>query len=197
MKSAVSLGLILSVGLLAGSASAGTLTASGTWTGAPDGADFRYSITLTNSGSSTDNLGTFWFGWQPGGDYLSSSPISETSPSGWTANVTHFGSSDGYGIQWVAGSGSSLAPGNSLTFGFVSTLTPAELAGFSPIDPTKHETASYVYQGAPFASDGSPLVVSQAVPEPSSLVLGLVAVAGTLLYAGARRARKSSIPHNA
>jgi hypothetical protein len=190
MKSAVSLGLALSACLLSGPAFAGNnLVANGSWVATPNGPNWSYSITLTNSSSSVDNLGTFWFGWQPGGDFLDSKPISEATPSGWTAKLTNFGSSDGWGIQWMAGNGSTLAPGQSLTFGFVSMDTPSQVAGFSNAHPGIHADASFVYQGAPFTTDGFGLIVAQAVPEPSSLALGVAAIAGTLICAGARRAR--------
>ena len=74
-------------------ASAAPLTASGSATVTPDGSNFDYSITLTNSSASTVNLGTFWFAWVPGQDYLPTNPISETSPSGWAVNlISHDGS---------------------------------------------------------------------------------------------------------
>ena len=110
MNRAVSFGLVLSACLLARPVSAGTLIASGTWSSTPNGSNFNYAITLTNSSSSTDNLGTFWFAWEPGEDLLATSPISEATPSGWTGMVTHIGAGDGYGIEWVAGRGSSLSP---------------------------------------------------------------------------------------
>jgi hypothetical protein len=193
MKRTVSFGLVVSSLLLAGPVSAGTLSASGTWSATPNGPNFNYSITLTNSSSSTDSLGTFWFAWVPGADLLATNPISETTPSGWTETVTHFGASDGYGIQWIAGSGSSLAPGQSLTFGFESADTPAQIAGFSTIDTSEHVATAFVYQGGPFVGDSDKFVVAQqaSVPEPSSLALGLVAIlGGTLTFAVARRVRK-------
>src|SRR6516165_10241611 len=128
MKRNIGLWLVLAAGLVCRSASAGTLNPSGTWTSTPSGGDYSYTITLTNSSSSTDNLGTFWFGWVPGENLLATSPISEVTPSGWTPTITHIGAGDGYAIQWVAGAGASLAPGSSLTFGFTSAVTPAEIS---------------------------------------------------------------------
>jgi hypothetical protein len=159
----------------------------------PNGSDFNYTLKLTNSSSSTDNLGTFWFAWEPGEDFLATKPISETTPSGWKATVTHFGASDGYAIQWVAGSGSSLAPGKSLIFGFESADTPAQIGGVSVIDSGNHVTTSFAYQGAPFSGDSDLFVLTRqsSVPEPSSLTLWLVAVLVGLAYAGRRRAQKA------
>jgi hypothetical protein len=109
--------------------------------------------------------------------------------------VTHMGSGDGYGIQWVAGNGAALAPGKSLTFGFESVDTPAQIAGVSVIDSGNQVTTSFVYQGGPFSGASELFVAAQqgSVPEPSSLALGLAALLGTVIYAGVRRAREGWI----
>ena len=72
-----------------------------------------YALTLNNTGSTT--IGTMWYSWIPGEDFMGSAPTNVLSPTGWTDAITHSGSSDGYAIQWTAtSSASDLAAGNSL-----------------------------------------------------------------------------------
>jgi hypothetical protein len=39
------------------------ITASAVISAQPDGANFDYTITLTNSSASTSGVGTFWYAW--------------------------------------------------------------------------------------------------------------------------------------
>jgi hypothetical protein len=177
--------IALATGLSATPAVASGIDASGVVTATPDGPNFDYSITLTNSSSSTDPIGTFWFAWVPGKDFLPTSPSDITTPTGWSVGlVSNGGSSDGFGIQFLAGTGSLLAPGSSLSgFGFKSADTPAELAGNSPFYPTFPVTTSTVYNGAPFSAGSEQFTLSvQSVPEPSSLMLGLFGVVTMVGY---------------
>src|ERR1700721_2152987 len=107
-------------------------------TGTSSAPVFNYNVTLTNTG--TTPLGTFWFSWVPGEDFLPTVPLSETSPAGWgnaagtssTPAITGSGNStDGSAIQWVAQSPSAaVMPGQSPGgFDFSSTTTPAGLSG--------------------------------------------------------------------
>jgi hypothetical protein len=178
--------------VLAVPASKGQLTASGTAVGAPSGPNWDYTVTLTNSSSSTDSLGTFWFMWVPGEDFAPHAPISETAPSGWDVNaVTHGGATDGYAIRYEATSAANdLAPGQSLVFGFVSQDSPSVFAGDSPFYPTTPIGTSFVYQGGPFSGSSDQFVVAFAsVPEPSSIVLGLLGTAASFAYLHVRRKR--------
>jgi hypothetical protein len=138
------------------------------------GGVFDYTITLNNTGTiGASPIGTFWFGWVPGEDFMSVSPTSIVSPS-WTANITHGSSTDGYAIQWIASSSAvDVAPGSSLDFSFDSTMTPAAMAGDSTFYPTTPVGTSFVYSGAPFSDAGDQFVV-QSVPEPSvsALMMG-------------------------
>ncbi len=172
------LGIVLSTGIMASSASAGYVV-SATQTSVLDanGVDFDYTITLTNASSSTLNLGTFWFAWVPGKDFMSNSPLTETNPNGWTSKITHGSATDGYAIQWVASNSSFvIVPGSSLSFGFESAETPTQLAGSSAAFPTFPEGTSFVYSGAPFSDAGDQFVVAplSSVPEPSSMILTLL-----------------------
>jgi hypothetical protein len=136
---------------------------------------YQYSVTLHDTG--TTNIGTFWFGWIPGQNFMSTSPTSILSPSSWMDAITHGGPGDGYAIQWVASNpGAALTPGHSLTgFVFDSTMTPAQMAGLSADHPIYPVGTSFVYIGAPFGDPGYEFVATvnpvSATPEPSSLLL--------------------------
>jgi hypothetical protein len=184
MKSIALLGIVLATGLWASPASAGLINATATYTdSALAGGQFAYTITLTDNSSSTDPIGTFWFAWTPGKDFMTNNPISEITPTGWVANITHGGATDGYAIQWVASS-NLLTPGTSLTFGFTSLETPTQLAGFSQFFPTIKEATATLYNAAPFSADSETIVATQfsSVPEPSSLMLTLVGGLGVILH---------------
>ena len=75
---------------------------SGVISSTPDGANFDYTIALSNSSSSNASIGTFWYAWIPGQDYLATSPISVTPPTGWSDNITNMGSGDGFAIQFLS-----------------------------------------------------------------------------------------------
>src|ERR1700733_11204460 len=84
---------------------AGGATISVTGTG-----PYQYSIPLTNTGTTT--VGTFWYAWIPGEDFLFSFPTSVQNPPGWTNN-TITGGPGSYSIQWVATT--PLAPHTTLS----------------------------------------------------------------------------------
>jgi len=114
---------------------------------------YQYTATLTDTG--TTPIGTYWLAWIPGKDYLDIPPTNIIAPAGWTAAVTNGGSGDGYAIQFKATTSSSdLQPGDSLSFGFTSMETPAQLSGNSSFYPSTPETTSFVYMGAPFSDAG-------------------------------------------
>lgn len=112
----------------------------------------HYTITLTNA--SSDNMGTFWFSWTPGKNFLPTLPTNIQSPTGWTAQTTHDSTTDGYGIQWKSAS-APLTPGHSLTFTFDSADAPSTLEGKSTLYPTFAVTTSFTYKGAPFSDAGT------------------------------------------
>ena len=115
---------------------------------------YQYTVMLDDTGSTT--IGTFWFAWVPGEDFLDTKPSSVTAPAGWTDNITNAGSNDGFAIQWIASSPSSdLQPGGSLTgFSFESSQSPSSLFGNSSFHPGMSELTSFVYSGAPFSDAG-------------------------------------------
>jgi MYXO-CTERM domain-containing protein len=181
------------LGLAAGPAPAANITADATLTWQADGPNFDYTITLNNSAASDASIGTFWYAWVPGKDFLATSPISTTSPTGWTALLTHVPNvpTNGVAIQWTTGAADSpnnVAIGGSKVFKFTSADTPAEIAGESVFYPGTPVGLSFVYPGAPFSDAGHSFVV-QSVPEPSSAVLGALGLVSALgLAAGRRRA---------
>jgi hypothetical protein len=141
------------------------------------GGGFEYTITLNNTG--TTPIGTFWYAWVPGEDYLATSPTAKL-PGGWSASITGGTPGDGYAIEWTANS-TPLAAGSSMTFQFDSADTPTEIAGDSIYYPGTPVGTSFVYQGGPFSGGFSQFVVVSAVPEPStvaSLGLGLLLLGG-------------------
>ncbi len=111
----------LQLDFLEGRALMATINASATISSVADGPDFKYTLTLNNAITSNSGIGTFWYAWVPGEDFLATSPISVTPPTGWTDNITHGVSTDGYAIQFLASSPAyDVQPGSSLTFSFVS-----------------------------------------------------------------------------
>jgi hypothetical protein len=81
-----------------------TINASGVISATAAGANFDYTITLTNASSSTAGIGTFWYAWTPGADFLATRPISVSAPAGWTGSITHSGANDGFAIEFIANS---------------------------------------------------------------------------------------------
>jgi hypothetical protein len=158
---------------------------------------FQYDLTLNNTGSTT--IGTFWFSWVPGDNFMPVSPTDITFPSGWQDVVTSGGPSDGFAIQWTAlTAGNDLASGSSLTgFDFDSTLTPAELAGFASGEPSIPITTATSYSGEPFSDGGVQFVATPATisstPEPAttlSMALGF----GLIILSSSMVRRRKSTP---
>lgn len=103
-----------------------------------DANSFRYNVDLQNAG--TASLRTLWYAWQPGSDFMASSPANVTSPAGWNSTITHVGSG-GYAIEWI-NTGGPLAAGQTLLgFGFDSHETPSTLSG-------TQVSTTFVYQNA-------------------------------------------------
>ena len=162
---ALLLTLLLAAGLARAAVAADAATGKITSTTLADGT-FQYTIVLTNTG--TNNLGTFWYAWLPGEDFMPVSPTAIVSPAGWTAKITGGNPNNGFAIQWVATASASpapLAPSAALSFGFTSTASPETIAGDSPFYATTLIDTSMVYGGAPFADAGAEFEVdSDLVP---------------------------------
>jgi hypothetical protein len=114
---------------------------------------FRYNIDLKDTGTTA--IGTLWYSWVPGKDFLGSSPTNLVSPPGWTATVTHEGANDGFAVQWVNNNG-PLQPGATLLgFKFDIANTPTDLAGNSSVFPGTPIGTSFIYAGAPLSDAGA------------------------------------------
>ena len=166
---------------------------SGTITTVSGGPNFVYAMTIKDAADATQPIGTVWFAWVPGEDFLATSPLAESSPTGWKVNgITHGGTSDGYAIQWVANTPASDIPiGGSLSgFGFTTKDSPAALAGNSVFDPTAPVLTTFAYNAGPFSDGGTEFVVTQAsaVPEPATVALAALPIAWLL-----RRPRRAAI----
>ncbi len=148
---------------------------------------FRYDIDLKDSG--TTNIGTLWYSWIPGDDFLPISPTNIVSPSGWTAQITHVGAADGFAVQWVNQSG-PLTPGQTLSgFGFDVQQTPAELSG----SPT---STSFVYIGQPLTDAGFQFTITPTSDPWQNPFAPLdVNNDGTINAADAEAVIESLLPH--
>ncbi len=161
--------------LLTGSASpaSASLIATATYTVSQNSpTSWHYNLTLNDTG--TTNVGTFWFAWTPGQDYMPTVPANITAPTGWIFTVTGANSgTDGSAIRWVANTGSALTPGTSVSgFSFDSATTPAQMAGLAQYFANPPATTPVVYSSGPFSDAGSQLVAA-ATPEPGSILLTL------------------------
>jgi hypothetical protein len=161
-------------------------TASATISSSPVGGGvFQYNIALTNTSTDGSPIGTFWFSWIPGVDYMQAQPTNITMPTGWTDSITGSNNStDGNAIRYVAGAGSQLNQGGTDDFSFESTETLAQLESHSPFGNNAIETTSVVYQGAPLIGTA----FTFAVPEPASMTLITLSGAAALL-----RRRRSNL----
>jgi len=125
-----------------------------------DATHYQYTITLSD-GAASSTVGTFWFAWVPGKDFLQANP-SPSAPAGWVFAVTGAGTAtDGRAIQWKASSAASdIQPGGSLQFSFTSTDTPDYVFGTSASAPGTPVLTSFVYSGAPFVGASEQFTVA-------------------------------------
>jgi hypothetical protein len=143
-----------------------TISATGLISSAAAGANFNYTIALTSSSSSTSSIGTFWFAWTPGQDYLATRPISVTPPPGWIGQITHAGTGDGFSIEFLAADPALyLKPGSTTNFSFQSADTPQSFTENSVFYTTKPVGTSVLYPLTPF-TDGVTIDVTPAPPPP-------------------------------
>lgn len=157
--------------LAAASVSHAALVADATVTGSPIGGGvYHYTVTLHNTGTTT--VGTLWFSWIPGANFMTAVPTAITSPTGWSGSL--FGGAGSASILWQANTAASrLAAGGTLsTFAFNSTHSPADLSGLSVNDNRYVVSTSFVYIGSALNDPGYQFVAS-VVPAPSgALALG-------------------------
>ena len=164
----------------------GQLAATATISAIPDGPNFDYTISLTNTG--TMDIGTFWFAWTPPGmpteyDFLPSAPSSISQPTGWLGPAS--AGFPGFSIEYYNHGGSLIAPKETATFQFTSPDSPVTLQGSSFGFP---RTTSFIYSGNPEVGPTA-RVDPVFVPEPSTYALLAAGCAGLL----ALRLRKQVI----
>src|SRR3954469_25608013 len=152
---------------LEGRALLATINASGVISSTAAGPDTNYAINLTNASSSNSGIGTFWYSWVPGEDFLSTSPVSVSPPPGWSDNITNMGPGDGFAIQFLANSpANDVRPGSSLGFSFTSADSPTSVSGNSAFFPGTPVGTSFVSPQGPFSDAGHQFVMTPA-PAPS------------------------------
>jgi len=120
---------------------------------------YNYDVTVTDTGSTT--IGTFWFGWVPGGDFLPSAPSAASDPAGWSHTFAGSNNSfDGTSIEWTAAS-NLITSGHSLSgFKFSTKDSPAVLTGNSTVFTSMPAMTSVVYSGGVFSDAGFQFVVT-------------------------------------
>lgn len=155
----------------------GQLAATATISAIPNGSNFDYTISLTNTG--TLNIGTFWFAWTPPGmpveyDFLPSEPFSISQPTGWLGPAS--AGFPGFSIEYYNHGGSFIAPKETATFQFTSPDSPKTLQGSTFGFPN---TTSFIYAGDPEVGPTA-RVDPVFVPEPSTCVLVAIGCAGLL-----------------
>jgi hypothetical protein len=179
MQSSVVFSCLAGIGVAASAVQAalvGTAAATPTDLG---GGQWRYGIEADNTGDTT--IGTLWFAWVPGRNFMGSAPANVTAPADWNILVTHGGATDGWGIRWTAANAAArIAPGGSLAgFGFDSAETPTALLANSPFYPDTPTTTAFFYVGNAFGDPGLQFVV-EVVPAPggAAVLLGGAVVLG-------------------
>ena len=155
----------------------GQLAATATISAIPNGSNFDYTISLTNTG--TTDIGTFWFAWTPPGmpveyDFLPSEPFSISQPTGWLGPAS--AGFPGFSIEYYNHGGSFIAPKETATFGFTSPDSPKTLQGSTFGFPN---TTSFIYSGSPEVGPTA-RVDPVFVPEPSTYALLAAGCAGLL-----------------
>ena len=155
----------------------GQLAATATIFATPNGSNFDYMISLTNTG--TTDIGTFWFAWTPPGmpveyDLLPSEPFSISQPTGWLGPAS--AGFPGFSIEYYNHGGSFIAPKETATFQFTSPDSPKTLQGSTFGFPN---TTSFIYAGVPEVG-ATARVDPVFVPEPSTYALLAAGCAGLL-----------------
>lgn len=170
----VRLALAFAAGLGLSTVSGHAQSASATISYTTAGANFDYTVTLFDSG--TTDLNSFWYGWTQDGNNLPSNPTSAGNSLGWANDL------DGNSIQWENSSGTALAPGHSATFSFVSSASPTAITAGASGESVAYVNGIDFSQGSPGDSTGAFSPVLEAAPEPSSAAL-LAAGVGIVAFA--------------
>jgi len=162
------LGLMLVAGTATSVHAQGQI-ASGTISGS--GSDpYTYSLSFSDAADSTSPVGSVWYAWTPGFEYLPGGPTGAAAPAGWTATIS------GDSIQFVANSpANDIQAGSSLAgFSYQAAFSPAQLAAAA------NSGVSVAYSGGLFSDAGDTFTV-ETVPEPSTLALLICGATGLCL----------------
>jgi len=172
--SSTRLALAIATGLFAAAVCGQAQGTLGTISDVPVSGGFDYTILLQDTGSTA--LNSFWYGWTTSGNNLPAVPANPANSLGWGDVVS------GNSIKWVNGSGTALMPGQSGSFTFFSSATPAAMT-----TPPAGESVAYVHgidfsQGVAGDSTGvfSPVFVT--APEPSAVGLLALGALGGLAF---------------
>ena len=174
--------IAIAAGLATSTFSSQAQSASATISGVLVGGSYDYTITLLNTG--TYNLNSFWYGWIQFLNDLPSIPTSPANSLGWANTVA------GNSIMWQNSTGTALAPGQSGTFTFISTSTPAEMTAGIAGESVAYVNGITFSQGVAGDSTGIFAPTLVAAPEPSSLGLLLTSALG--LWVAVRKLQPAS-----
>jgi len=179
----LTLPVAVAAGFIAPALSSHAQSATATISSVQSGPNWDYTITLDNT-SGTYSLNSFWYGWIQFQNDLPSDPSSANNTLGWNNDL------DGNSIMFVNSTGTPLAPGETATFTFVDSSTPAQITAGISGESVAYAGSIDFSQGQAGDSTGifSPTLVN--VPEPSTLGLlatGLVAAAFKFRNAGGLR----------
>jgi hypothetical protein len=163
--SSLRLSLTIAAGLAVATVSTHAQSATATISWVAAGSSYDYTITLQNTG--TVALNSFWYGWTIDGDNLPSAPSSAGNSAGWGNEVS------GNSIMWANSSysydgytyyyGTSLAPGASTTFTFVSSDSPPAITALPSGQSVAYVGAIDFSEGV--AGDSTP-VFSPTLADP-------------------------------
>jgi len=144
----------------------GTL-ANGTVSGTQEGPNlWMYTITLTDAG--TNDLSSLWYAWTP--DVGSHFYLPDTSASNITGQDGWTGTAINNSIQFSGGT--ALTTGQSVMLFYEADFSPATLAD------TANSGLSVAYDGPIEGGPSTGDFTIEAVPEPASLALFGLAIAG-------------------
>jgi hypothetical protein len=185
--------LAVAGGLAASLVSSHAQSASATISGVEVGSDWDYTISLKNTSTGNIALEGFWYAWTTSGNNLSTTTTDQGNSLGWTSTV--FNSTS---IQYQGGAGDALAAGDSATFTFDSTETPAEITAGASGESVVYTGTIGFTQGGPGGSSDVFSSTLVATPEPSSVALAAIGCVG-LVWTKRNKLWKSvsSVPNSA
>ncbi len=176
------LAIVVAAGLAASTVSSQAQSASATISGVAVTGGYDYTIILQNTG--TYSLNSFWYGWIQFLNDLPSLPSSPANSLGWANLVA------GNSIQWANSTGTALAPGQSGTFTFMSTSTPAQMTAGIAGESVAYVNGITASQGV--AGDSTGIFAPVLVPAPEPSTLGLLMAGLVVVGIASRKLRPQS-----